>query len=218
MLLTGDIAPGSRLHDGTIAKQLGASRTPVREAILHLANEGLVEQVPQRGTFVKRLTRRDVRELWEMREMIERFAVRRAARHASPKKVRRLQRECGRQRNLVRQLRSAESKEQIAPIRAEWVKSHLAFHRLLVGECRNRRMIKLGENYHILSSLCSLQGDQVHELLLHHYNQAVRFHRAIVKAIRDGDVKRADRLTAQHMRNGRRTMLEAAQQKCQPSE
>jgi DNA-binding GntR family transcriptional regulator len=71
---------GDALSEITLAKELGVSKTPVREAFLQLKNEGLVEIQPQRGTFVFRMTTDQLRQLWEMREILEvnslRFAMR----------------------------------------------------------------------------------------------------------------------------------------------
>ena len=70
---------GEALSESEWAKALGISRTPVREAIQMLAQEGLVEVFPKRGTLVTRLSVRDVRESFELRQAIEGFAARLAA-------------------------------------------------------------------------------------------------------------------------------------------
>lgn len=79
-IVGGQIEFGEALSEITLANELGVSKTPVREAFLQLKNEGLVEILPQRGTFVFRMSTEELRQLMEMREMLEvnslRFAMR----------------------------------------------------------------------------------------------------------------------------------------------
>jgi len=79
-IVEGQFEFGEALSEIALANELGVSKTPVREAFLQLKNEGLVEILPQRGTFVFRMTIEQMRQLWEMREILEvnslRFAMR----------------------------------------------------------------------------------------------------------------------------------------------
>jgi GntR family transcriptional regulator, gluconate operon transcriptional repressor len=75
-LLGGGFAPGERLVEAEIARQLGISRGPVREALAKLRAEGLVYDEPRRGSFVAELTDHDVREIYELRAALEIQAVR----------------------------------------------------------------------------------------------------------------------------------------------
>ncbi|MFJ9124078.1 GntR family transcriptional regulator [Streptomyces sp. NPDC102340] len=76
---SGAYPPDSRLRERELAEALGVSRVPVREALMRLAAEGLVELEPRRGARVRRLTVRDVKELFDLRLSLEVFAARRAA-------------------------------------------------------------------------------------------------------------------------------------------
>jgi DNA-binding GntR family transcriptional regulator len=70
-IVTGDYAAGTGLSEVTLSSELGVSRTPVREALKQLATEGLVEIVPRVGTFVATPTRRDINELYGLKEIFE---------------------------------------------------------------------------------------------------------------------------------------------------
>jgi DNA-binding GntR family transcriptional regulator len=70
-IVEGQFRFGEALSEITLANELGVSKTPVREAFLQLKNEGLVEIQPQRGTFVFQMTTDQLRQLWEMREILE---------------------------------------------------------------------------------------------------------------------------------------------------
>jgi DNA-binding GntR family transcriptional regulator len=72
------LEPGERISDVALAAELGVSRTPVREAVLQLAGEGLVEVIPQRGTFVAPISLEAVREAQFLREALELAALREA--------------------------------------------------------------------------------------------------------------------------------------------
>lgn len=75
-ILSGRSDPGERLVEEQLTRRLGISRAPLREALRLLAQQGLVEHVPRRGARVATLSDRDVRELYELRDVLERFAVR----------------------------------------------------------------------------------------------------------------------------------------------
>ncbi|GAA2727405.1 GntR family transcriptional regulator [Actinocorallia aurantiaca] len=80
MILSGEAAPGTRLGEAELAETLGLSRTPVREAIQRLGADGLVEVLPHRGARVVLWSARDLEEIFELRTLLEPYAVARAAR------------------------------------------------------------------------------------------------------------------------------------------
>lgn len=75
-LLNGEIAPPEHLIEAKIAKELGTSRTPVREALHSLELEGLIESIPRVGYVVKPISEEEVEEICEIRMAIEGVAVR----------------------------------------------------------------------------------------------------------------------------------------------
>jgi DNA-binding GntR family transcriptional regulator len=75
-IVSGELPLGGRIHDKQLALEMGTSRTPVREALLHLQNEGLVVIRPQSGTFVFSLTKADLHHLCVTRAVIETGAIR----------------------------------------------------------------------------------------------------------------------------------------------
>lgn len=73
-ILTGDIEPGERLMEIHLANQLGVSRTPIREAIRKLELEGLVVMTPRKGAIVASITEEDLKEVLEVRVVLEMLA------------------------------------------------------------------------------------------------------------------------------------------------
>ena len=96
------LRPGNPLSEADIGRQLGVSRQPVREAFIKLAEAGLVEIRPQRGTFVRLISAREVRNARFLREAIEVAVVRKAASEATPEDVRSLRRIVEDQRAVAR--------------------------------------------------------------------------------------------------------------------
>ena len=74
-ILSGRTDPGERLVEEQLTRRLGISRAPLREALRLLAQQGLVEHIPRRGVRVATLSDRDVQELYEVRDALERHAV-----------------------------------------------------------------------------------------------------------------------------------------------
>lgn len=83
LIVEGQLAPETRIHEGQLGKALGVSRTPLREALKVLASEGLIELVPGRGAVVRRLTAGDVREMLDVLVALESLAGQLACRNAS---------------------------------------------------------------------------------------------------------------------------------------
>ncbi|MBC8077677.1 MAG: GntR family transcriptional regulator [Chloroflexales bacterium] len=77
-ILDGSLMPGEQVNQAHIAEKLGISRGPVREALGQLEQEGLIRNVPYKGTYVTEITREYIEELYSMRQVLEEFAIRRA--------------------------------------------------------------------------------------------------------------------------------------------
>ncbi|WP_435205279.1 GntR family transcriptional regulator [Micromonospora sp. bgisy143] len=128
-ILSGKSDPGERLVEEQLTRRLGISRAPLREALRLLAQQGLVEHVPRRGVRVATLSDRDVRELYELRDVLERFAVRAGIPVARESELAGLRATLDAMREATRvgdRMRVAES--------------HRAFHVALVALAGNRQL------------------------------------------------------------------------------
>jgi DNA-binding GntR family transcriptional regulator len=76
MILSGELLPGDRLPENSLTAQLGVSRSPLREAMSVLEQEGLIVQAPRRGAVVAPLTAHDIYEIYTLREQLEELAIR----------------------------------------------------------------------------------------------------------------------------------------------
>ena len=100
LVITGELAPGTRIVEDRLAERLGVSRNPVREALQALAGEGFVELLPRRGAVVAQVTAEQAEDLFDVRTALEPLAARLAARRADPDGVDRL-------RDVLRRARDA---------------------------------------------------------------------------------------------------------------
>ena len=77
----GVYAPGTRLQELDIAESLDVSRSPVREALRQLAADGLLLEIPNKGVYVKEFTSKDIEEIFDLRVMLEAYAIYHSAGH-----------------------------------------------------------------------------------------------------------------------------------------
>src|SRR5512145_3444956 len=84
LILCNEIMPGQKLHHQQLSERLGVSRTPVREALTRLVQEGYVAFLPNRGFTCKEIRMQEAEELYDLREALEAFAVEQAIRHMDP--------------------------------------------------------------------------------------------------------------------------------------
>jgi DNA-binding GntR family transcriptional regulator len=96
LLIAGDFAPGARLREEDLAERTGVSRTPVREALRKLANEGFVEFQPRRGVQVISWTDHDLDELFSVRALLESYGAAQAAERGTAEHVETMSRLCDR--------------------------------------------------------------------------------------------------------------------------
>lgn len=130
-----DFPPGSRLSDEALARELGVSRTPVREALLRLGEVGLVRVGTRRGFTVPAITRADVTELYDLRAALECYAARRATPLLADPEI-----ADARARQRAAHDRAAAGSTAAAEA---FFKADLALHELLQRHGGNRRTARL---------------------------------------------------------------------------
>lgn len=126
LVITGELAPGSRLVESRLATQLGVSRNPVREALQTLAGEGFVELLPRRGAVVAQVSPQQAGDLFDIRMALEPLAARLAARNASPEQLVQL-------RQVLEKARAATDRGELDLLAAY----NTEFHQLVVAASGN---------------------------------------------------------------------------------
>jgi DNA-binding GntR family transcriptional regulator len=131
-ILEGTLKEGDQLIEADLKDQFGISRSPLREAFRVLEKKGLVEIVPRRGTFVKKISRRDIEEHFPVRSVLEGVAAKEAYQRITDEDLAEMTLEFGNMR------RAADKNDA----KAYWV-HHSAFHRVWINACANLLLIDL---------------------------------------------------------------------------
>jgi DNA-binding GntR family transcriptional regulator len=184
-ILSGNLEPGVELAEVALAEQLGVSRGPIREAIGRLASEGLVTVRPRRGAVVSPLSKEEFLELYQVREALERMAVKLAVPRLQPGDFVALQ-------ALIDDMTSQAKQEKVS----EFFAANAEFHQRLVDASGNA---KLGELYRQL--LDQIGRYRTRSLLLRgNLQRSVAEHAAILRAAKRGNAERAAHLMSEHIR------------------
>lgn len=199
LLLGGEVHPGQRLSHRALAKDLGLSRSPVREALLQLEAEGIIEHRPQSGVYLREVSPEELTELYDMRELVEPYAAERAARLASASQLDRLRVVCDEltkvveRPSLVRWLQSARNRRRLSMLDIE-------FHATILAAAHNRVARRFFENAQIISLVVSwnhLTTDPA--VLAKRAGPTAKQHRAIYEAINGRDPARAMKRMRAHI-------------------
>lgn len=204
-IVSGELAGGSQVSELSLAGEIGISRTPVREAIGQLQMEGLVEQVPRFGTIVRTPARRDLVELFELREALESYAVTRAAERIAPEDVERLDRLCGHIDGIAETLRASGERLLGEESLRRFLAADMGFHMVLIRAAGNGRILKSVGDSRVLTGIFGRRRRE-HDLQIVERTQ--RFHRDILSAVRNGEAETARNLMADHIRASKAETLE----------
>ncbi len=185
-IVAGTLRPGRFYALGAVASELGVSVTPVREAVLDLANEGLVELARNRGFRVREMTERDLAEIVELRRMIEVSAIRTIA-----------------ERNLVTNAaelgRFATKAEECAAAR-DWIgflDNDRDFHLGILAHLGNERLQRIAGSLRDQSRLYGL--DHIAET--QSLTRSTQEHYLLLKAVTDGAAGEAAAIMDRHLRH-----------------
>jgi DNA-binding GntR family transcriptional regulator len=181
-IVNGEFHFGEALSEIALATELGVSKTPVREAFLQLKNEGLVEILPQRGTFVFQMTGEQLRQLVEMRELLEtaslRFAMRGGALLGDALEA------------IVDRMASAVEARDHAAYR----RHDAEFHQAIVNASGNAF---IGSAYHIIAFRVQALRNRLSLDTLD--NRSFEGHKAVARHVRNNDTDAAQAELLEHI-------------------
>lgn len=175
-ILGGDFAPGARLREVEVAELLTLGRTPVREALKRIQDEGLLRQEPGRGLVVAEMDQQEVGELYAMRESLESTAASLAAHHATEAEILNME-----------AILTEGSDDPVA--------QNLRFHQAIYSAAHNRYLMRL---LRTLTDTTYLLGRSTLASPVR-AEAALREHAAIVAAIRRRDPQGAAKAARHHI-------------------
>jgi len=170
-VVEGRLTPGSKVVEAGIARELGVSRAPVREAARLLEQQGLLVASPRRGFFVRKFAADDIDDIYDLRLCVERHAAVLAARNLTPET-----------RDMLR--RQIDVLHQTADLEdpARQVEEDYRFHRLVCEIAANRRLLRLFDDLasemRMVIGLIGRLYDDPHEI--------ARTHEPVLAAIEQG--------------------------------
>jgi DNA-binding GntR family transcriptional regulator len=192
-IVLGRLAPGARLVEEELAERFRTKRHVLREAFIELERFGLIERRPNRGASVRQLTLEDVNQIYAVREILERAA---AAQMALPPEKPVYQRIEAAQRRHDAAVDAGDAK---AVFRANF-----EFHEALFAACGNPYLAAAIDDFrrktHVVWSYAIVKPE--------YFRNAQREHRAMLKALREGDRKRLIELCAAHLHISRQAYLQ----------
>ena len=191
-ILDGRLVPGQRLKEEELARELGISRTPVREALLVLQTEGMVESAPNRGATVRSYDVDDLVELYLLRAALEGLAARLAAERVKARDLAKLRKSCDRFESTA-----------AAGTLAELVRENLVFHNTVLEIAGSERIAQLVRSVTELPLVYKsyLWYSPSQKLVSAHY------HRQIVNALEARDPERAESVMKQHVFEARDVLV-----------
>jgi DNA-binding GntR family transcriptional regulator len=179
------IRPGEPINDVALAAELGVGRTPVREAVKRLETDHLVVSFPRRGTFATVVDVTELGAIYEIRQLLEPHAARRAAENASPILRSEMRRSAAHVRNL----------RVVAGDRTAFINEDMAIHKLIYRATGNPHLEDVLIRYDNLATrIWCLVIDRLPDLAEH-----VREHSTLLETIADGDGDRAASLALEHV-------------------
>ncbi|OUP01528.1 GntR family transcriptional regulator [Drancourtella sp. An210] len=185
-ILTGKYKEGDELREVTIGKELGVSRTPVREALRQLELEGLVTIVPNKGTYVNGISAEDVRDIYMIRIRLEGLAARLAAKRVSQEQIDEMEEmlllsEFYRKKGMTEQLAQLDGK----------------FHVILYEACGSRMLKHLLTDFHRYVEMARKRSIRTENRA----EKSIGEHMKILEAMKQRDEDQAEKLMEEHIRH-----------------
>ena len=176
-ILRGDLVPGERLMELQLAAKLGVSRTPIREAIRMLEQEGLAITIPRKGAIVAGMTEKDMQDVLEIREALEELSVQVACDKITEEEIAKLQKNM---KNFEHSLKTGDLKKM--------AQADVEFHDVIYQATDNPKLINMLNNLReqmYRYRVEYLKNPENHEqLLMEHeaiYKGIVEKYKAVVK-------------------------------------
>jgi len=183
-IIEGDFKPGQRLMEVQLAEQMGVSRTPVREAIRKLELEGLVIMVPRKGAYVAGLSSEDIKDVVEIRAILEGFAAKQASYNYTPQDIKQLE-------AVFKNFEQAVLENSIVDL----INYDTEFHEVIYKIANNTKLIQIS----------NALREQVQRYRVAYFTQTHRTdillkeHRSMLDAIINKDGNRAREIAEQHV-------------------
>jgi DNA-binding GntR family transcriptional regulator len=199
-------AIGQKISEEKLAQELGVSRSPMREAIKRLQSEGLLVQVASSGTFVAQPTRRQLIEMYEVREAIEVMAVRKAVKRIRAPAMAQFTSAYEQMRSLTHAFRDSGKPRMEGRTLRDFLAADLAFHAVIARAAENATANRILSDVRLRHRVFGLLS---HGRDVQHLSRVLLGHGRVLAAVRRRDAKLAARQLRNHIRFSLREALRA---------
>ena len=191
-----DLQPGAKIKEEKLARELGVSRTPIREALNKLEREGLVEIIPRYGTFVANLSPQDIEEIYDLRAALEALAIRLSFSKVDKEKFHKKLLEIAASHKKCEEF---VEKGNFEP----YIKADITFHNFLVTSSQNSRLIQIMKNLNAQIQLCRMESFSVPGRA----KRSLKEHEQIIDALLQDNIDKAEKLMVEHCMNIKKNVL-----------
>ena len=188
-ILQGKYKDGDELREATLGKELGVSRTPVREALRQLELEGLVKIVPNKGAYVTGISSKDVKDIYVIRSMIEGLCARWAAENITSEQLDELEE--------IMLISEFHMKKESGGCAEQMAQLDGRFHSVLYEASNSRILCHVLQDFHKYVQ----QARKTSILSEERARKSIREHKQILRAIKDKDADTAEQLANEHIRH-----------------
>lgn len=185
-ILSGKLKPDEKLNTNQLAKRLGVSRTPIREALNRLISVGLVQTIPHRGIYIRKLSIDEIIELYYIRAALEGIAARLAVRNLTEEETNRLLQYC-----------DEMEAQQRAGNYQKFLEINYMFHQTIYKATQSPQLQDLLFQYYSRSEQYRTLGLE----LPGRYKEIFDEHRQFVAALASGDMEKAEDCAREHYLN-----------------
>lgn len=207
-ITAGDLAPGRRLVNRSLASEIGVSVIPVREAIHRLATEGLVEHVPGSGAFVRKTDRQELDNLYVLRDALESCAAGEAARYITEHQLELLEAILSQAQDIAGRLASQSRGHASQRQMSAWLDTEQQFHELLIEAARNPLLAKVAHEHRAISEIFDAQRNDPQLLTVEVANHTCSGKRELIDSLRQRNHQLARQLMSDQIQRGRRQVLQ----------
>jgi DNA-binding GntR family transcriptional regulator len=195
-ILSKQFAPGDRLNLAEMAQQMGVSRTPLSTALNRLAIDGLVEIIPNSGTFVTDPTPEDIEEAYDVRQVLEVYAGKLAAERLMDADLERM-------REIIGELQELIDGQDWAAVYQRHLELDHRFHRLIVESAGNKQLKRLWEQVNVHVQVARIRYRRSYR----EFDLSMKEHEEILKALEDRSAVRVQHWLGSHIERSKQELL-----------
>lgn len=183
-ICSGVYAPGQQIQELELSKRLSISRSPIREALRQLVSDGLVVEYPNRGVFVRDYTPKDIEDIYDLRILLESYAIMHSGQQITPETVKELT-------TCMEYLRAYHQQDDLE----SYTKQDTLLHQMLISLSGNELVVSTYERVYSM-----VQQFRIYSLKSRkRFDDSLEEHTEIIRNVLSGNVKEADRINRRHL-------------------